>query len=65
MHIHKNYITDKKGRPKAVVISIEDYRKISELLGLDLDTEAVEDLRVASRDRKNRNKLAYLDLESI
>ncbi len=65
MQIHKDYITDKKGCPKAVVIPIQDYLRISDLLGLDLDSEAVEDLRTARRDRKSGKKSAYMDMESI
>jgi len=33
MHINKRYIVDKRGNPKEVVILLEDYRKIEELLG--------------------------------
>ena len=33
MNINKRYIVDESGNPKEVVILLEDYRKIEELLG--------------------------------
>ena len=65
MHINKKYIVDEHGDPKEVVILLEDYRKIEELLGLDLDDEAVQQLREARRDRESGNKDAYVELDSI
>lgn len=65
MPINKRYIVDKQGNPKEVVITIEDYRKIEELLGWDLDKEAVRQLYQARSDRESGNKDAYLDLDSI
>jgi regulator of PEP synthase PpsR (kinase-PPPase family) len=65
MHINKRYIVDEHGNPKEVVILLEDYRKIEELLGLDLDDEAVKQLREARKDRESGNKDAYVDLDSI
>ena len=44
---------------------MEDFRKIEELLGWDLNDEAVQQLREARRDRERGNKDAYVDLESI
>jgi regulator of PEP synthase PpsR (kinase-PPPase family) len=43
----------------------EDYRKIKELLGLEMDDEAVRQLRETRQDRKNGNKDAYVDLDAI
>jgi hypothetical protein len=63
MHINKRYIVDERGNPKEVVILLEDYRKIEELLGLDLDDEAVKQLREACKDRESGNKDAYVDEE--
>ena len=65
MPINKRYIVDEQGNPKEVVITIEDYRKIEELLGWDLDKEAVRQLQQARRDRESGNKNAYLSLDSI
>ncbi len=59
MNINKRYIVDESGNPKEVVILLEDYRKIEELLGLDLDDETVNQLREARKDRESGNKDAY------
>ena len=65
MNINKRYIVDERGNPKEVVILLEDYRKIEELLGLDLNDETVIQLREAQKDRKSGNKDAYIDFDSI
>jgi hypothetical protein len=65
MNINKRYIVDEHGNPKEVVILLEDYKKIEELLGLDLDDETVKQLREAQKDRKSGNMDAYIDLDSI
>jgi hypothetical protein len=65
MNINKRYIVDERGNPKEVVILLEDYRKIEELLGLDLDDEAIKQLHEARKDRESGNKDAYVDLDSI
>ncbi len=61
--INKKFIVDEHGTPKEVVILLEDFQKIEELLGLDLDDKAVNDLRMARHDRESGNKNAYVDLE--
>jgi len=65
MHINTKFIVDEQGNPKEVIIPVEDFRKIEELLGWDLDEEAVQQLREAKRDRERGNKEAYQDLDSI
>ena len=65
MNINKRYIVDEEGNPKEVIIPLDDYRKIEELLGWDLDDEAVKQLREAKRDRESGDKEAYVDLASI
>jgi hypothetical protein len=44
---------------------MDDYKKIEELLGWDLDDESIRELREARKDRESGNKDAYVDLESI
>jgi len=56
MHINKKHIVDERGNPKEVVILLEGYRKIEELLGLGLDDEAVKQLRKARKVRESGNK---------
>ena len=65
MDINKKYIVDEKGNPKEVIIPIEHFRKMVELLGWDLDDETVQKLREAKRDRERGNREAYIDLDSI
>jgi len=65
MHINKRYIVDEHGNPKEVVILLEDFRKIEELLGLDLDDDAVSQLRKARSDRESGSPGAYVNLDSI
>ena len=65
MHINKRYIVDEHGNPKEVVILLKDYRKIEELLGLDLDNEVVRELHEARKDRESGNKTAYVEIDSI
>ena len=65
MNIQKKYIVDEHGNPKEVVIPVDDFKKIEELLGWDLDSEDVHQLREARKDRAEGNKDAYTDLDSI
>ena len=65
MGINKKYIDDEQGTPKEVIIPFEDFRKIEELLGWDLDEDVVKQLRDAKRDRERGIKEAYTDLDSI
>jgi hypothetical protein len=63
--IKKKFIVDEQGNPKEVILLLEDFQKIEELLGLDLDDEAISDLRKARSDREIGNKNAYVDLDSV
>lgn len=65
MNISKRYIVDEEGNPKEVVIPLDDYRKMEELLGWDLDDRTVKQLREAKKDRAKGKKKAYVDLVSI
>ena len=65
MHINKKFIVDDQGNPKEVIILFEDFKKIEELLGLDLNEEAISDLQTARRDRETGNMKAYVDLDLI
>jgi hypothetical protein len=65
MNINKKYIVDEEGNPKDVIIPLDDYRKIEELLGWDLDDGTIKQLRQAKKDRDSGNKEAYVDLASI
>ncbi|MCU0599132.1 MAG: hypothetical protein MUE70_07750 [Desulfobacterales bacterium] len=63
--VHKKIVIDKKGNPTEVIIPWKDYKEMEELLGLDLDRNALEDIKQAKMDRKKGKKDAYMDLDSI
>lgn len=63
--IQKKIVVDEQGQPQEVLIPWEQYQQISEMLGLDLDDDALADLRQAQHDRATKNRDAYLDLNSI
>ena len=63
--ISKKFVVDDRGNPKEVIIPIEDYKKIEEILGLDLDETAIRELSEARSDRKAGNTDAYENVESI
>ncbi len=65
MEINKKYIVDEHGNPKEVIIPIEHFRKMEELLGWDLDDETVQQLREAKINREKGNKKDYINLDSI
>jgi hypothetical protein len=65
MNIHRKYIVDENGVPKEVVLLLKDFKKIEELLGMDLSADDIEQLHKARQDRERGNKDAYLDLDSI
>lgn len=43
----------------------KDDQDVTEILGFDLNEEAIEDLRQARRDREEGTEGAYLDLEDV
>lgn len=63
--IHRKLVVDDKGMPSEVIIPWKEYRQIIELLGLDLDAAACDDLNQARKDREARNNSAFVDLDSI
>ncbi len=63
--VHKKIVVDEKGKPTEVIIPWEEYKEIEELLGLDLDKNAIADLEQAKEDRKSRRKGAYVELDSL
>ena len=65
VRIRKEYIIDEAGKPTKVIIPLADFRLLEEMLGLDLDEEALDDLLQARHDRENRQESAYLHLDDI
>ena len=58
-------VVNEHGQPMEVIIPWENYLEIEELLGLDLDELAIDDLRQGRSDRKQRKGDAYLNLRLI
>jgi PHD/YefM family antitoxin component YafN of YafNO toxin-antitoxin module len=65
MNIHKKIVVDEQGKPQEVIIPWDEFQEIAEILGLDLDPEALEDLRQAREDRESNKRDAYIDLDSL
>ena len=63
--IQKKVVVDEQGHPQEVILSWDQYQQISEILGFDLDDEALVDLRQARRDRISKNREAYVNLAEI
>jgi len=51
--INKKYVVDKHGNPKEVIILFEDFKKIEELLGLDLNENVIADLKAGKRHEQS------------
>jgi PHD/YefM family antitoxin component YafN of YafNO toxin-antitoxin module len=63
--IRKQLVVDDSGQPQAVIIGWDDFQRIEEMLGLDLDESTLHDLRECRKDRESGNEEAYVDLDSI
>ncbi len=65
LNIHKEYIVDDNGNPTKVILPLADFRLIEEMLGLDLDEEAISDLKAAKSDREKDKEAAFIELDDI
>ena len=63
--VHKKLVVDEEGKPYEVILPWEEYRQIEELLGLDLDSDAIADLEEAAKDREAGTRGAYVDLDAL
>jgi len=61
--IHKKIVTDENGKPTAVLIPIEEYREIEEILGLDLSEADLQSLKEAQDARRLGKKEAFHSLD--
>ena len=61
------FITTPEGKPKSVVISFEDWRRISETLKIMSSKELIQSIRRAKRQLRSKTKLLSLEevLESL
>ena len=65
MDISKKYIVDESGKPVEVIIPYEQFKKIEEILGLDLEPKVKEHLRQARIDREINPEGCYVDLNEL
>jgi hypothetical protein len=65
INIEKKIVVDEQGLPQEVIISWKQYKEIEEILGLDMDERATEDLRKVKEDRLAENSDSYVRLDAI
>jgi hypothetical protein len=65
LNLSKKIVIDEYGNPYEVIIPWEQFQTITEMLGLDLDTQAIEDLKQARADRENNRFDAYISLDNL
>ncbi len=63
--IQKKIVRDEQGQPKEVIIPWEQFCELSEALGLDLDEEAMANLREARHDWETGNRAAFTPLSEL
>ena len=63
--IQKKIVVDEAGNPQEVIIPWAQFCELMEELGMDLDEEAVADLRAAQRDWKGGNTAAFKPLSEL
>lgn len=63
--IQKKIVIDEHGAPQEVIIPWAQFCELSEALGLDLDEEAIADLREAKRDWENGDRTAFTPFSEL
>ena len=63
--IQKKIVIDEHGEPQEGIIPWAQFCELSEALGLDLDEEAIADLREARRDWESGNRAAFVPLSEL
>ncbi len=63
--IQKKIVVDENGAPQEVIIPWAQFCELSEALGLDLDEEAIADLRAAREDLEKGDKSAFTPLSEL
>ena len=63
--IQKKIVIDENGAPKEVIIPWAQFCELSDALGLDLDEEAMADLRAARTDLKKGDEAAFAPLSDL
>jgi len=63
--IHKKIVIDENGDPQEVIIPWDEFCRIEEELGLDLDDEAEGQLSEADADMRSGNSEAFTPLDQL
>ena len=63
--IQKKIVVDENGALQEVIIPWAQFCELSEVLGLDLDEEAMADLRAAREDLGRGEKAAFTPLSGL
>jgi PHD/YefM family antitoxin component YafN of YafNO toxin-antitoxin module len=63
--IQKKIVVDENGVPQEVIIPWAQFCELSEVLGLDLDEEAMADLRTARADLEKGDTAAFTPLSEL
>ena len=61
--IHKKIVTDETGKPTEVILPIEEYRELEEILGLDLSETDWQSLKQAQDARTHGKTEAFQPLD--
>jgi hypothetical protein len=61
----KKIVVDKSGAPKEAIIPWKQFREIAEMLGVDLDEPAKNDLRAARKDLRKGKSQAFVPLAKL
>ncbi len=65
LQLQKKLVVDDQGSPQEVIIPYAQFVELEEILGLDLDEEAEEDLRQGQADLEASNDEAFVSLEQV
>ena len=63
--IQKKIVVDENGAPREVIIPWAQFCELIEVLGLDLDEEAIADLREAREDWEKGDRAAFTPLDEL
>ncbi len=63
--LQKKIVVDERGQPLEVIIPWAQFCELSEALGLDLDDEAITDLREAKRAWESGDRTDFVPLSEL
>ena len=68
MKLHPQFITDKNGKVKSVILPIKEFRELIELYGIDLSREEIESIEKNKKLREKGSSMIeneYIDLNEL